>query len=112
VLTASNGADALETSRGHKGKTISLVLTDVIMPVMGGKAMAEWLKTTYPEIKILFTSGYTDDAISHHGVLQPGVEFLAKPYTPSALARRVRDLLDQPAAPPKENTTHLSGLTA
>jgi two-component system cell cycle sensor histidine kinase/response regulator CckA len=65
---------------------------------MGGKVMAEWLKTTYPNLKFLFTSGYTDDAISHHGVLEPGVEFLSKPYTPSVLARRVRELLDQPGS--------------
>jgi two-component system cell cycle sensor histidine kinase/response regulator CckA len=57
------------------------VVTDVIMPVMGGKVMAEWLKITYPELKILFTSGYTDDAIAQHGVLEAGTAFLAKPYT-------------------------------
>jgi len=70
------------------------VLTDVIMPKMGGKVMAERLKTTNPEVKILFASGYTDEAISHHGVLQPGVAFLPKPYTPSALARKIRAMLD------------------
>jgi CheY-like chemotaxis protein len=99
VLIASNGADALETARQHTGKPIRLVLTDVIMPVMGGNVMAEWLKAMNPDLKILFSSGYTDDAISHHGVLQPGIEFLPKPYTPSALARRVRALLDKPDAP-------------
>jgi len=98
VLTASNGADALETVRQHKGPPIRLVLTDVIMPVMGGDLMAQWLKALNPDLKILFSSGYTDDAISHHGVLQPGVEFIPKPYTPSALARRVREMLDQPGA--------------
>jgi signal transduction histidine kinase len=98
VLTASNGADALETARAHKGMPISLVLSDVIMPVMGGNVMASWMKVMSPELKILFSSGYTDDAISHHGVLQPGIEFIPKPYTPSALARKVRELLDQPGA--------------
>ncbi len=78
-----------------KESPIRLVVTDVIMPLMGGKVMAEWLKTTYPDLKILFTSGYTDDAISHHGVLEPGVEFLPKPYTPATLARKVRQLLDE-----------------
>jgi CheY-like chemotaxis protein len=96
VLTASNGADALEMAREHKGLPISLVLTDVIMPVMGGDVMAEWLKAMNPDLKILFSSGYTDDAISHHGVLQPNIEFMPKPYTPLALARKVRELLDQP----------------
>ena len=64
------------------------------MPLMGGKAMADWLETSYPDIKILFTSGYTDDAIAHHGVLETGVEFLSKPYTPATLTRKVREMLD------------------
>jgi nitrogen-specific signal transduction histidine kinase/ActR/RegA family two-component response regulator len=95
LLAASNGAEALETARAHQGPPIGLVLTDVIMPVMGGKEMAEWLRTTNPDLKILFTSGYTDDAMSCHGLLRPGVEFIPKPYTPSALVRRVRAMLDQ-----------------
>ena len=99
VLVASNGVDALETARQHTGKPIRLVLTDVIMPVMGGNVLAEWLRATIPDLKILFSSGYTDNAISHHGVLQPGVEFIPKPYTPSALAHRVRALLDRPDPP-------------
>jgi FixJ family two-component response regulator len=72
---------------------------------MGGKVMAEWLKTTYPDLKILFTSGYTDDAITHHGVLDAGVEFLAKPYTPAILARKVRELLDTPQTQPAHEQT-------
>jgi signal transduction histidine kinase len=94
VLCASNGQDGLRAVREHKGSPIRLVVTDVIMPLMGGKVMTEWLKTTHPGFKILFTSGYTDDAIAQHGVLDAGVEFLAKPYTPATLARKVRELLD------------------
>ena len=94
VLRANNGQDALHVAREHKGPPIRLVITDVIMPQMGGKVMAEWLKTTYPDLKILFTSGYTDDAIAQHGVLEPGVAFLSKPYTPATLARKVRKMLD------------------
>jgi two-component system cell cycle sensor histidine kinase/response regulator CckA len=90
----TNGQDALRVAREHKGAPIRLVVTDVIMPLMGGKVMAEWLKTTYPDLKILFTSGYTDDAIAQHGVLEAGVEFLPKPYTPATLARKVREMLD------------------
>jgi two-component system cell cycle sensor histidine kinase/response regulator CckA len=97
VLTAPNGQDALRVAREHKGGPICLVVTDVIMPRMGGKVMAEWLKITYPEIKVLFTSGYTEDAIAHHGVLDVGIEFLPKPYSPSSLARKVRELLDAPS---------------
>ncbi len=94
VLHAFNGQDGLNVARVHQGPPIKLVITDVIMPVMGGKVMSEWLKVTYPELRILFTSGYTDDAISHHGVLDAGMEFLPKPYTPATLTRKVRDLLN------------------
>ena len=94
VLSAVNGQDALRVVHENNGPPISLVVSDVIMPMMGGKAMAEWLKTTYPGLKILFTSGYTDDTIAHDGVLDAGIQFLAKPYTPATLARKVRGLLD------------------
>jgi CheY-like chemotaxis protein len=94
VLSAPNGQDALHLAREHKGAPIRLVVTDVVMPLMGGKVMSEWLKTTYPDLKILFTSGYTDDAIAQHGVLELGFAFLPKPYTPAALARKVRAMLD------------------
>jgi two-component system, cell cycle sensor histidine kinase and response regulator CckA len=97
VLSASNGQEALHAAREHKGSLIRLVVTDVIMPLMGGKVMAEWLKTANPDLKILFTSGYTDDSITRHGVLETGVEFLPKPYTPSTLACKVRDMLDASA---------------
>jgi two-component system, cell cycle sensor histidine kinase and response regulator CckA len=96
VLTAPNGQDALRVAREHQGQPIALVVTDVVMPRMGGKVMAEWLKTTYPDLKVLFTSGYTEDAIAQHGVLDAGVEFLPKPYSPASLAHKVRELLDAP----------------
>lgn len=94
VLRANNGQEGLRVARECKGRPISLVITDVVMPHMSGKVMAEWLKSYYPGLKILFTSGYTDDAIARHGVLEPGVAFLPKPYSPSALARKVREMLD------------------
>jgi two-component system, cell cycle sensor histidine kinase and response regulator CckA len=94
VLSAANGQDALHVVRDHKGPPIRLVVSDVIMPLMGGKVMAEWLQTAHPELKILFTSGYTDEAITRHGVLDKGVEFLPKPYTPATLVHRVREMLD------------------
>jgi signal transduction histidine kinase len=96
VLRATNGRDALRVAREHRGSPIRLVITDVIMPQMDGKVMAEWLKSHFPDLKILFTSGYTDDAIVHHGVLEPGVAFLAKPYSPATLTRKVREMLDTP----------------
>ncbi len=66
------------------------------MPKMGGKVMAEWLKAAFPEIKILFTSGYTDDSIAKDGVLEDGMAFLSKPYTADTLGRKVREMLDSP----------------
>lgn len=107
VLSATNGQDALHVAREHKGSPIRLVVSDVVMPLMGGKVMAEWLTTTYPDLKILFTSGYTDDAITHHGVLDSGIEFLSKPYTPATLARKVRAMLDN-----ETDTTFLRKETA
>jgi PAS domain S-box-containing protein len=94
VLSAANGQDALRAAREHKGAPIRLVVTDVIMPLMGGEVMAKWLKATYPDLKILYTSGYTDDAIAQHGALEAGVKFLCKPYTPATLACKVRAMLD------------------
>jgi two-component system, cell cycle sensor histidine kinase and response regulator CckA len=94
VLSANNGKEGLRVARECKGGPIRLVITDVIMPQMSGKVMAEWLKAVYPDLKILFTSGYPDDALGQHGELEPGISFLPKPYTPIALAHKVRELLD------------------
>jgi two-component system cell cycle sensor histidine kinase/response regulator CckA len=96
VLLATNGQDALQVAHQHIGTPIRLVVTDVIMPRMGGKVMAERLKATCPDLKILFTSGYTDDALARPGVAEPGVEFLAKPFALAVLARKVRAMLDTP----------------
>jgi CheY-like chemotaxis protein len=94
VLTAANGLEALQVVNQQQGPPIQLVVTDVVMPQMGGLAMAEWLKATDPALKILFTSGYTDEAIAQHGVLDAGMAFLPKPYTPALLANKVRAMLD------------------
>ncbi len=99
VLSASNGQDGLHVARDHHGAPIRLVVTDVVMPLMGGKVMAEWLKSVYPGLKVLFTSGYSDETITRQGVLDPDVEFLPKPYTPSGLTRKVRELLDETLQP-------------
>ena len=86
----------------HKGRPISLVMSDVIMPVLGGKPMAEWLKATYPDLKILFTSGYTDDALAHLMVCSRMTSsFWAKPYAPATLLRKVREMLDRKPEKPK-----------
>jgi two-component system, cell cycle sensor histidine kinase and response regulator CckA len=99
VLSAANGKDALHTVRDHKGSPIRLVVTDVIMPLMGGKVMAEWLRTSNPDLKILFSSGYNEEVIAQNKTLQGGTDFLPKPYTPATLARKVREMLDNITAP-------------
>ncbi len=94
VLAASGGADALALAAGHRGP-IHLLVTDVVMPGMSGRELAERLSTVRPTLRVLFMSGYTDDAISRHGILEEGVTFLQKPFTPDALSRKVRELLDR-----------------
>jgi PAS domain S-box-containing protein len=94
VLRASNGAEAIALAQKY-GERIDLLLTDVVMPGMSGSELATQLVLHHPEMKVLFTSGYTDDAIVRHGVLAEGVSFIGKPYTPLALARKVREVLGQ-----------------
>jgi CheY-like chemotaxis protein len=98
VLRANNGQEGLRVVRELQQPSIQLVITDLIMPLMGGKAMADEMKAIYADLPILFTSGYSEDAISSHGVFEPGVEFLPKPYTPGALAHKVREVLDDKKA--------------
>jgi two-component system, cell cycle sensor histidine kinase and response regulator CckA len=98
VLSAANGQEGLNVARDHKGEPIRLVITDMMMPQMGGQAMTQDLKVTHPHLRVLFTSGYTDEAIAHQCALEVGVEFLAKPYSPASLARKVRESLDQAKA--------------
>ncbi|MBW2065850.1 MAG: response regulator [Deltaproteobacteria bacterium] len=94
VLEAENGEEATRLSGGFNG-SIHLLLTDVIMPGMNGMDLAERIKAKRPEIKVLYMSGYTDNTITTHGVLEQGVNFIQKPFTPEALARRVREVLDK-----------------
>jgi signal transduction histidine kinase/ActR/RegA family two-component response regulator len=94
VMEAPNGQAGLRVARQLSERPIDLVITDVVMPQMGGKVMADWLREERPDLKILFTSGYTDDAIVDHGVLEPDMAFLSKPYTPDTLVRKVRAVLD------------------
>jgi CheY-like chemotaxis protein len=95
VLVADGGAKALEIAAEYPG-AIQLVVTDVIMPGLTGRQAAQEIQAGRPEVRILFISGYTDEAIARHGLLEPGVNFLAKPFTPDALLRKVRAVLDPP----------------
>jgi PAS domain S-box-containing protein len=94
VMQASNGDEAIALAMGYEER-IDLLMTDVVMPGMHGRELANRLTRIHPETRVLFTSGYTDNAIVHHGVLDEGVSFIGKPYSPSALARKVRDVLDK-----------------
>jgi CheY-like chemotaxis protein len=100
VLRARHGAQAQQLGQQHDGE-IHLLLTDVIMPHLNGKDLADSLTSQKTSMKVLFTSGYADDMIGHHGVLDEGVHFLPKPYTPLSLAQKVREVLDGD----KEETT-------
>jgi len=93
VLTAKNGEDALRIGKEYE-EPIDLLLTDVVMPTMSGKETAEGLQPLYPQMKVIYMSGYTDDAIVHLGVLEPGLNFLQKPFSTEALAVKVREVLD------------------
>src|SRR5438128_587086 len=93
VLDAADGPSALELSARHAGG-IDILVTDVVMPGMSGRELAERLAPARPSMKVLYTSGYTDDAMVRQGVLNAGVAFLQKPFVPDTLARKVREVLD------------------
>jgi CheY-like chemotaxis protein len=94
ILETFNGDDALVACERSRSP-IHLMLADVVMPGMSGSELAKLLKPLYPEIKILYMSGYTDDSIVRHGVLEKGVNYIQKPFTMEGLARKVREVLEQ-----------------
>jgi CheY-like chemotaxis protein len=96
LLEARGGDEALLLARQHQGQ-IDLLVTDVVMPQMSGRALAEQLKALRPQIKVLFMSGYTDDTVVRHGLLAAEIEFLPKPFSPEVLAAKVREVLDNSA---------------
>jgi signal transduction histidine kinase/CheY-like chemotaxis protein len=96
VIAAPDGQAALDMGAAHDGR-IDLLLTDVIMPGLNGRELANRFATIHPETRVLFMSGYAGEALSAQGVLDSSVAFLAKPFVPAELARKVREILDEPA---------------
>ncbi|NLH50965.1 MAG: response regulator [Myxococcales bacterium] len=92
VLSAASGEEALTVYQAH-GREIDLLLTDVIMPGINGYELAEKLTARQPGLKVLYTSGYSEEIIAQHGVLREGIRFMEKPYSPPALARKIREVL-------------------
>jgi hypothetical protein len=93
VLLAEDGLQAVESAK-RAVAPIHLVLTDVILPKISGRVAVERIRAIHPRIKVIYMSGYTDDQVSRHGVLEPGIVLLQKPFTPADLTRRVGEVLD------------------
>ncbi len=93
VIEARNGIEALAVCE-NIGCRFDLLMTDDVMTQMGGRELAEKLTEKLPRLRVLFTSGYTDDAVVRHGVIETGTNFLQKPFTPDELAQKVIEMLD------------------
>ena len=93
VLSATNGTEAMEIARSYDGR-IDAIVTDVVMPGMSGPTLVTWLEMGRPDIRVLYISGYTNDAMAHPGMLEEGESFLRKPFTPEDIARAVRGILE------------------
>jgi two-component system, cell cycle sensor histidine kinase and response regulator CckA len=102
VLVAGNGREALELLHAED-RPIDLLLTDVIMPELNGQDLAERVRAERPEIRVIFMSGYNEEAVLRHGVLALGTSFVEKPFSPAELLERVRTTLDAP--PPSETVS-------
>lgn len=98
VLTARKGNEALRLCSEYK-RPLDLILSDVVMPGMSGKELADQMSAAYPDLKVLFTSGYTKDTVVRHGVLQEGINFIQKPYKTGDLLKKIREILDERVSP-------------
>ncbi len=104
VLVAPHGEQALATSASYKGR-IHIMVTDIVMPGINGRELAKRLAPQRPDMRILYISGYTDDQITHQGILNEGIEFLQKPFTPTAFVRKVQEVLGSQQNPPEQTGT-------
>jgi two-component system cell cycle sensor histidine kinase/response regulator CckA len=98
VHEAGNGVEGWQLISSDQSPRFDLIISDMIMPRMGGKELVENIRLKFPEMKVLFISGYTDDALLDRGALGPGIAFQEKPFSPKQLAQRVRTVLDEPSA--------------
>ena len=96
MLDAADGAEALALAERHNGP-IHLLLTDVVLPGINGRELADRIRTAWPRTAVLYTSGYTGDVIAHRGVLQPDFAYIPKPYTAAEISAKVRELLEEKA---------------
>jgi YesN/AraC family two-component response regulator len=92
VLEANNGAEALRVCESEV-EPVDLIVTDIVMPEMGGTELAKRVRETQPDARILFTSGYTEDAVIRQSLLHAGEDFIEKPFTPATLAKKAREIL-------------------
>ncbi|MEO6097845.1 MAG: ATP-binding protein [Fibrobacteria bacterium] len=109
TVIESGGVEEAIRAAAQYPKRIHLLVTDVVMPGGGGRVLADKMAILYPEMKVLFLSGYTDDAVLRHGILQETVDFLQKPFAPSILAKKVREILSRPTdyiAPQRNRPIH------
>jgi len=109
VLDSGDPVEALRISKAHKGP-LPLMITDVIMPGLSGPVLAERLTAARPEMRVLYTSGYADDAVVKHGMLGPNCAFLEKPFARDNLMRKVRELLDSPVPHLSDHRLKASGV--
>ena len=94
VLASSSPDDAIRIAESYSGD-IDLLMTDVVMPVMSGRKLAQILLKSYPSLKCLFMSGYTANVIAHHGVLDEGIQFINKPFSKQDLAVKIREVINE-----------------
>jgi len=99
VVAAADGAEALAVAHAHSGP-LHVLLTDVVLPGASGREIARQLIAERAQLRVVYMSGYTDDTIVHHGVLEPGLAFIQKPFTGEALLRKLREVMDAPLPPP------------